>query len=185
MSGHLAERFGTAGNALAVGESEVRTYVWTALLLTALIAVCVPVVAVVSGLPTPVLVVVAGLCYLAVVFASGHALTGLASAAIVLTLFDISTTLVEGPGIATIDVMAADVVTVPLLFVLLYEFLDDRPSVGFNGRSIATFGLVGFVAWTFVAGLVANGGSTGAGVMYAIEQLRNLIVFAVAALIVH
>lgn len=185
VSGHLAERFGTADNALAVGESEVRTYVWTALLLTTLIAVCVPVVAAASGLPTPVLVVVAGLCYLAVVFASGHDLAGLASAAIVLTLFDISTTLVEGPGIALIDVMAADVVTVPLLFVLLYEFLDDRPSVGFNGRSIATFGLIAFVVWAFVAGLVANGGSSGAGVMYAIEQLRNLVVFAVAALIVH
>jgi hypothetical protein len=185
VSGHLAERFGTADNALAIGESEVRTYAWTALLLTALLVVCVPVIAAVSGLPVPVLVVAAGLCYLAIVFASRHALAGLASAAIVLSLFDIAATLVDGPGIAALDVVAADVVAVPLLFVLLYEYLDDRPSVGFNGRSIATFGLVGFVAWAFVAGLVANGGSSAAGIMYATEQLRNLVVFAVAALIVR
>jgi hypothetical protein len=185
VSGHLAERFGTTDNALAVGESEVRTYAWTALLLTALVTVCVPVVAAVSGLPVPALVVAAGLCYLAIVFASRHALAGLASAAIVLTLFDIAATLVDGPGIATVDVVAADVVAVPLLFVLLYELLDDRPSVGFNGRSITSFGLAGFVVWAFVAGLVANGGSSPAGVMYAIEQLRNLVVFVVAALIVR
>ena len=185
MSGHLAERFGTADNALTVGEDAVRTYAWTALLLTALLAVCVPVVATTSGLPTPLLVVVAGLCYLAVVFATGHGFAGLASATIVLTLFDIAVTVVDGPAIASLDVVAADVVAVPLLAVLLYEYLDDRPSVGLNGRSITAFGLLAFVVWAFVAGLVANGGSSGAGVMYAVEQLRNLVVFAVAALIVR
>jgi hypothetical protein len=185
VSGLLTERFGTTDNALTAHEDAVRRYVWTSLLLTALLAVCVPAVAAASGLSVPVLVVAAGLCYLAVVLVSGHVRAGLASAAVVLTLFDIAVTLVDGPGIAMVDLVAADIVAVPLLAVLLYETVDDGLSVGVNGRSLTAFGLVAFVCWAFVAALVANGVSSAAAVMYAIEQLRNLAVFAVAALVVR
>jgi hypothetical protein len=185
VNGLLANQFETADNALPVHEGEVRVYVWTALLLTGLLAVCVPAVAAASEFPTPALVVVAGLCYLAVVLVSGHVRAGLASAAVVLTLFDIAVTLIDGPGIATVDLVAADIVVVPLLFVLLYETVDDGLSVGFNGRSLAAAGLFAFVCWAFVAGVVANGGSSLAALTYAIEQLRNLVVFGVAASIVR
>ena len=185
MSGLLADQFGTTDNALPVRESAVRVSVWFALLLTALLAVCVPVVAAASGFPTPVLVVVAGLCYLAVVLVSGHVRTGLGSAVVVLSLFDIAVTLVDGPGIATVDVVAADLVAVPLLFVLLYESVRDGVSLRVNGRSLAAVSLLAFVCWAFAAGVVANGVSSAAAFMYAIEQLRNLVVFGVAALIVY
>jgi hypothetical protein len=181
----LAERFGTTDNALPVDGNAVGRYVWTALLLTALLAVCVPVIAAATGLPTPALVVGAGCCYLAVVLVSGHVRAGLVSAAVVLTLFDIAVTLVDGPGIATVDLVAADIITVPLLAVLLYETVNDGLSVRFNGRSLAAVSLFAFVGWAFVAALVANGVSLAAAVMYAIEQLRNLVVFAVAALVVR
>lgn len=185
MTALLAERFETTDNALPVHEDAVRRYVWTALLLTMLLAVCVPAVAAASGLPTPALVVAAGCCYLAVVLMSGHVRAGLASAAVVLTLFDIAVTLVDGPGIATVDLVAADLVVVPLLAVLLYETVDRGVSVRFNGRSLAAVGLFAFVCWAFAAGVVANGVSSAAALMYAIEQLRNLVTFAVAALVVR
>jgi hypothetical protein len=181
----LAERFETTDNALPVNESAVWRYVWTALLLTTLLAVCVPAVAAASDFPTPALVVVAGFCYLAIVLVSGHVRAGLGSAAVVLTLFDIAVTLVDGPGIATVDLVGADIVIVPLLAVLLYEAVDDGLSVRFNGRSLAAVGLFAFVCWAFVAALVANGVSSAAALMYAIEQLRNLLVFAVGALVVR
>lgn len=185
MTELLTGRFGTTDNALSVHESEVRVYAWTALLLTGLLAVCVPVAAAASGFPTPALVAVAGLCYFVVVLVSEHVRAGLASAAVVLTLFDIAVTLVDGPGIATVDLVAADLVVVPLLLVLLYETVSDGVSPRINGRSLAAVGLFAFVCWAFVAGAVTNGVSSAAAFMYAIEQLRNLVVFAVAALVVR
>ena len=185
MSQLTTERFEVVDNALSPGEREVGPYVWTALLLTGLLAVCVPVVATMSDVPTSMLVVVAGLCYLAVVLVAGQAFVGLTSAAFVLALFDIAVTLADGPGIATVDVVAVDVVAIPLLFVLLYEAFGDGFRIRFGGRAVAVFGFVAFVCWTIAAGVVANGGSQTAGVMFATEQVRYLVVFVVTALVVR
>jgi O-antigen ligase len=178
-------QFETDDNALMGGDSVVATYIWTSLLLTVLLVVCVPVVAAILDIPTAILVVVAALCYLAVVVATGRAFEGLTSAVFVLTLFDIAVTLVEGPGIATVDVVAVDVIAIPLLLVLLYEAFDDGFSVRFEARTIAVFGFIAFVFWTFAAGIVANGVSGAAALMFAIEQLRYLVVFVVTLLIVR
>ncbi|HET7322720.1 MAG TPA: O-antigen ligase domain-containing protein [Halococcus sp.] len=185
MSELSAGRLETSDNALLTGDSEVGAYLWTSVLLTGLLVLGVPVVATVTAIPTPILVVVAGLCYLAAVVATGNAFEGLTSAVFVLALFDIAVTLAEGPGIATADIVAVDVVAVPLLFVLLYDALDDGVSVRFNARSIAVFGFVAFVCWSFAAGIVGNGVSQAAGLMSGIEQLRYLVVFAVALLVVR
>jgi hypothetical protein len=178
-------RFETADNALAADDRAVSAYVWTALLLTGLLTVCVPAVAGMTQVPTAVLVVAAGLCYLAAVLATGTAFEGLTSAVVVLALFDIAVTVVEGPGIATVDVVAVDIIAVPLLFVLLYEAVADGVSVRFDGRAVAIFGFVAFVCWTFVAGVVANGTSQVAAITFAIEQLRYLVMFGVALLVVR
>jgi hypothetical protein len=179
------EQFKAVDNALSVKDSEVDAYIWTSLLLTGLLVVGVPVVAAVSEILTAVLVVIAILCYLAAVLATGTAFEGLTSAVFVLTLFDIAITLVDGPGIATVDVVAVDIVAVPLLFILLYEVLDDEFSVGFDVCTVSVFGFVAFVCWTFAAGVVANGVSQAAALMFAIEQLRYLVVFVVALLVVR
>jgi hypothetical protein len=127
----------------------------------------------------------AGLCYLAVVLAAKRVFEGITSAVFVLALFDITITLVEGPGIATIDIVAVDVVAVPLLFVLLYESLSDQVSFRFDWSAVAVVGFVAFVCWTFAAGVVANGVSAVAPMLFATEQLRYLVLFVVTALIVQ
>ncbi len=176
-------RFETTDDALST--DAVGAYIWTSVLLTGLLVLGVPAVATVVEIPTSILVVVAGLCYLAAVLVTERAFEGLASSVFVLTLFDIAVTLIEGPGIATVDIVAVDIVAVPLLFVLLSEALDDGVSVRVDARAITVFGFVAFVCWTFIAGVVTNGVSQAAALMFAIEQLRYLVVFIVTLLIVR
>ena len=73
----------------------------------------------------------------------------------VLGLFDIAVTLVDGPGIAHLDLVAVDVVAVPLLVVLSYEWFAERPPLRLTARGIAVVVFAGFVAWTVLAAVLA------------------------------
>ena len=185
VSGMISEPFEPFDGALFTDERDAGGYVWTSLLLTGLLVGGVPATATVSEVPTAILVVVAGLCYLAAVLLTGRAFEGLASAVFILGLFDIAITLVDGPGIATVDVVAVDVVAIPLLSILLYEALAGGMSPRLNGRTLAVVGFVGFVCWAFAASVFGSGPSRAAGMMFAIEQLRYLVLFVVAALVVR
>lgn len=177
-------RFEAFDDSLLTDEVALGAYVWTSALLTGLLVVGVPIVATVSDVPPSILVVVAGLCYLAAVLVAGRAFEGLTSAVFVLALFDITVTLVDGPGIASVDIVAVDVLAVPLLFVLAYELLTDGVSLRFDARLLAVFGAVAFVVWTFLAAVFGSGPSSVAAFMFGTEQLRYLLLFVVAALVV-
>lgn len=185
MSETTSGTFEFSERSLLSVESDVWTYTWTAVLLTGLLALVVPVTAAVSDLPVEVLVVLAGLCYLGVVLTAGVGFEGVTSAVFVLALFDITVTLVEGPGLATVYLSAVDVVAVPLLFVLLYGFVRERPRTRLDSRALAVFGFAAFVGWAFVAAYVGNGPSRPAAVMFAVEQLRYLLLFVVTLLIIR
>lgn len=177
-------RFGGVESALPTDGYGVGTYVWLSALLTGLLVLVVPIVTVVSGLPTPVVVLAAAICYLVVVVATGRGFEGLTSAVFVLSVFDIGVTLIEGPGIATVDLVAVDIVAVPLALFFGYRTIRDGLSPAFNARSVAVVCFAGFVCWMFAAGLVANGTSRAAGIMLSIEQLRYFVVFVVTAVAV-
>ncbi|WP_154018964.1 O-antigen ligase family protein [Halococcus agarilyticus] len=185
MSGITTWRFDTPEGAVLAGDSDAVTYAWTAALLTGLLAVVVPAVGLASDLPTPALVVAAGVLYVATVLAAGVAFEGFAASVFVLGLFDIAVVLVDGPGIATLDLVAVDVVAIPLFFVLVYDWLADRGPLRPTARVIAVVAFAGFVGWTFLAALFGSGPSGLAAGLYAIEQLRYFVVFAVAALVVR
>ena len=108
----------------------------TAMLMTSLFAVVVPTVGLASDAPTPILVGAAGVLYVATVLAAGVTFEGFASSVFVLGLFDIAVTLVDGPGIAHLDLVAVDVVAVPLLVVLSYEWFAERPPLRLTARGI-------------------------------------------------
>lgn len=177
------EQFDAVDDALSARSAESIPFVWTAVLLTGLLTIGVPAVARLLDLSTVVALAGAGLCYLVVVVASGRTFEGFASAVFVLGVFDIGMTLATGAGIATLDLVAVDLVAVPFVVYLVADAVDDGFVPGFNARSVAVACLGGFVCWTFAAGLVANGGFEAAGVMYAVEQLRYFVVFAVAVLV--
>ncbi|RJT02557.1 O-antigen ligase [Halococcus sp. IIIV-5B] len=177
------DRFDGVDNALSARPSASTPFVRTAALLTGLLAIGVPAVAAAFDLPTAAVVVGAGLCYLVAVVATGRAFEGFASAVVVLAVFDIGATLVTGPGIATLDLVAVDLVAIPLAVFLVADAVEDGASVGLNAGWLAAACLAGFVCWTVAAGAVANGGSETAGLMYGVEQLRYLVVFGVAALV--
>jgi len=177
--------FGTLDDTVLADDSNALTYAWTAMLLTSLFAVVVPTVGLASDAPTPILVGAAGVLYVATVLAAGVTFEGFASSVFVLGLFDIAVTLVDGPGIAHLDLVAVDVVAVPLLVVLSYEWFAERPPLRLTARGIAVVVFAGFVAWTVLAAVFGSGPSGLAAGLYAIEQLRYFVVFAVAALVVR
>jgi len=185
VSGTTTWRFDTHEDAVPAGDGDAVTYAWTAALLTGLLAVVVPVVGLASDAPTPALVVAAGVLYVATVLAAGVTFEGIATSVFVLGLFDIAVVLVDGPGIATLDLVAVDVVAIPLFFVLVYDWLADRGPLRPSARVIATVAFAGFVAWTFLATFFGSGPSELAAGLYAVEQLRYFVVFAVAALVVR
>jgi hypothetical protein len=185
VSGTTTWRFDTHEDAVPAGDGDAVTYAWTAALLTGLLAVVVPAVGLASDAPTPALVVAAGVLYVATVLAAGVTFEGIATSVFVLGLFDIAVVLVEGPGIATLDLVAVDVVAIPLFFGLVYDWLADRGPLRPSARALATVAFAGFVAWTFLATLFGSGPSELAAGLYAIEQLRYFVVFAVAALVVR
>lgn len=177
--------FGTLDDTVLVDDSDPLTYAWTAALLTALLTVVVPTVGLASDVSTPVLVGAAGVLYVATILAAGVTFEGIAASVFVLALFDIAVTLVEGPGIAQLDVVAVDVVAVPLLVVLAYEWLTDRLSLRPTARALAVIAFAGFVGWSFLTTVLGSGPSELAAGLFAIEQLRYFVVFAVAALVVR
>jgi hypothetical protein len=185
VSGITTWRFEALDDAVLAGDSDAVTYAWTAALLTGLLAVVVPGVGLASDAPTPALVVVAGVLYVATVLAAGVTFEGFAASVFVLGLFDIAVVLIDGPGIATLDLVAVDVVAIPLFFVLVYDWLTDRDPLRPGARALAVVVFAGFVGWTFLAAFFGSGPSELAAGLYAIEQLRYFVVFAVAALVVR
>ncbi|MGN8215511.1 O-antigen ligase family protein [Halococcus sp. PRR34] len=185
MSEITTERFGTLDDTVLADDSDALTYAWTAALLTSLLTVVIPVVGLASDVSTPVLVGAAAVLYVATVLAAGVAFEGVAASVFVLGLFDIAVTLIDGPGIATFDLVAVDVVAIPLGFVLVYDWFTERPQLRPTARGIAVAAFAGFVSWSFLTTFFGSGPSELAAGLFAVEQLRYFVVFVVAALIVR
>jgi O-antigen ligase len=159
-------------------------------LLVGLLVGVVPVFALTTDVPSLALVAAAGLVYLLVLFYTETGFEGLASATIVLSIFDIGVTLAQGPSYippVTADLTIVDFVAIPLLFVFLHygnmEF--SVRDIEFNGRTIAAVALAVFVVWTALAGIVANGESSTVPLLYTVEFFRYALLLALSALIVR
>ncbi|UPM43937.1 O-antigen ligase family protein [Halocatena salina] len=166
----------------------------TAFCLAGLLVVGVPVVALTTGVPVLLLVGISGLCYLFVLVGTDSVFEGLCSAIIVLTTFAANVPLYELPvgsgKTVVLNVMLVDMVLLPFLVLLGVWTLSGRlkwPSFSSLSRlqAVAVFSLAGFVLWSFLAGIVGNGPSRAAGLVFAVTQLRHLSLFIVAIIIVR
>jgi hypothetical protein len=161
-----------------------------ALFLTVLLVVAVPVVALTTGVPALLLVVLAGLLYAAALLATESVFEGLCAAMFVLVTFAANVPLIElpigGGGYANpqLEVMLVDVVAVPFAGLLSWWLYSGKISLSFGRERIAGYALVGFVGWSLLAALVANGPSRLAALFYVVVQLRSLLLFAIAAVVV-
>jgi len=173
------------------GTVDGRSVPLCALFLTTLLVGVVPIVALTTGLSILALVGVAGLLYATTLLVTERVFAGLCAAVFVLVTFAANVPLVElpvgGGGYTTpmLDVLLVDVVAVPFAGLLFWWLRSGRMSVSFGRERIAGYALAGFVGWSLLAALVANGPSRPAGLFYVVVQLRYLLVFSVAAVAVR
>jgi hypothetical protein len=155
------------------------------LVLTTLLTVVVPVVALTTGLSVLPLVGLAGVVYAGVALGRNSVFEGLGSALFVLVVFNANVPLVAGPGPARADLLFVDAALVPLVCLLAYRAYTTSPSLSFDARTLAVACLGGFVAWSFAAAVVANGQSRPAAFMFGVFQLRNLLLLLAGAFVVR
>lgn len=161
-----------------------------ALFLTALLVAVVPVVALTTGVPALLLVILAGLLYAAVLLATENVFQGLCAAVFVLVTFAANVPLIQlpiGGGGYTdpqLEILLVDIVAIPFAGLLLWWLYSGKISISFGRERIAGYALAGFVGWSLLAALVANGPSRLAALFYVVVQFRYLLLFAIAAVVV-
>jgi hypothetical protein len=166
----------------------------SAVVLTALLIVGVPLLALVGGVPVLAAVAVAGLAYGAFLLATRTPIEGAFAAVFVLLTFaaDLPLPVLGVPrggnaGVLHPEFMLVDVVALPLAGLFAYWWwtghTPSRPLFDTRGARVAAVALAGLVVWSFLSALVGNGPSRLAAAYWALFQARYLLVFVVAAVI--
>lgn len=171
-------------------QTDLSSFVWTAALLVGMLVGVVPAFALTTGVPSLALVIMAGIVYLLVLLYTKTGFEGLASAVVVLSVFDIGVTLAQGPSIippTSLNLAIVDVAAIPLLFVFLHDDHTKLPlrRAEFDGRTVAAVALFVFVVWTFFAALVSNGESSIVPLIDVVQYFRYGLLLALSALIVR
>lgn len=159
----------------------------SAVSLTTLLVVVVPVVTLTTGLPLLAVVAVAGVVYAAGLVLTDNVIDGLWSGVLVLCTFqaDLPIAGVERGGrlgAYAIEIMLADVAAIPLA-VLLVLWGSSRFTLEGRSERIAGYALVGLVVWSAIAAVMGDGPSTVMGLFFSVAQLRHLLLFGVAVAI--
>jgi hypothetical protein len=168
-----------------------RNVLLSTLLLTVLLVAAVPIVAISTGIPTLALVAVAGLLYAIVLVATDTIFEGLCGAVFVVVTFAADVPLIRPPiagGEYTtlqLNLLLVDIVAIPLAGLICWWLYSGKISLSFGRERIAGYALAGFVGWSFLAALVANGPSRLTALFYVVLQLRYLILFGIGAVIVR
>ncbi len=155
----------------------------SAILLTSLLVLFVPIVATVTPVPTLVLVSIAGGIYALYIYGFDQVSAGLGSALFVLMTFNANIPLVTLTEKVHLSLYIADLVLVPLLAALLFEHIVSGSRLLRINRAILGLAAI-FVGWTVLAGLFGAGSSAIAGLMFSVEQFRYLLIFLVTILYV-
>lgn len=158
------------------------------LFLTMLLVVAVPVVAVSTGVPTLVLVAVAGLLYGIVLVVTDTVFEGLCGAVFVLCTFSGNLPIFERmteAGATQLSLMLVDFVAIPLAVLFLCWNRGFSIPTGRRLETVVGYALAGVVVWSVLAAIVSNGPSRFGALTYVVMQARYLLLFAVVVGIVR
>ncbi|RRJ28339.1 O-antigen ligase family protein [Halocatena pleomorpha] len=170
------------------GTASKRGVLLSALSLTALLVVVVPVVTLTTGFPLLAVVAIAGVVYASGIVLTDNLLEGMCSGIIVLCTFQAEIPIAgisRGGrlGAYTVEIMLADVAAVPLVVLLaMWSSTRFRLPTDRHGR-IAVYALAGLVVWSVIAAVVGDGPSTMMGLFFSVAQLRHLLLFGTAMVI--
>lgn len=166
-----------------------RNVLLSTLLLTVLLIVAVPIVAVSTGLPTLVLVAVAGVLYVAVLLFTDTIFAGICGAVFVLCTISANfPTFVQSTAVnipVQLDLLLVDFVAVPLAILFLYWNGGISLPTGRHLDSVVGYALVGVVVWSVLSAIVSNGPLQFGAFVFVTTQLRYLLLFGVAIGIVR
>lgn len=157
----------------------------SALSLTALLVVGVPVVTLSTGLPLLAVVAFAGVVYGVGLVLTDNLLEGLCSAVFVLCTFQADLPIVGVErggqlGAYKLEIMLIDVVAVPLAILLVLWASSHLTLPRGRSERIAGYALAGLVVWSAIAAVVGDGPSTVMGLFFSVAQIRHLLLFGVA-----
>lgn len=172
-------------------------YALSELLVVGLVVV-VPFASLVGDVPLLLSIPLVGGAYGCYAAWTGRIFESLVSGVFVLAIFNANVPVVATEGIASLGVLLVDPLAVGLLAILLYDhdytpgdvrgsLSDvDRTTVRANWWVICSVGGFGmFVLWTFLSGIVGNGPSRLAALLYAVQETRHLLLLVVAVLTVR
>ncbi|WP_323191234.1 O-antigen ligase family protein [Halostella sp. PRR32] len=125
-----------------------------------------------------------GVVYTVVVFRYGVLIEGLLSAFFVLLTFNADVPLVHGPGIAELSVYLLDFGSLGVFLLGILWYQQQRPTFSVAFRVVLA-SLGAFVLWSVLAALFGSGTSLTAGLMFSAAQLRYLLVFSAAGMVVY
>jgi hypothetical protein len=165
-----------------------RNVLLSTLLLTVLLVAAVPIVAVLTGIPTLALVVVAGMLYAVVLVATDAIFEGMCGAIFVLCTVSANIPILEQPtpvNMLQLNVILVDLVAVPL--ALLFLYWSDGISIPTDRHldTVVGYALVGVVMWSALSAIVSNGPSRFGAIVFLTTQLRYLLLFGIAIGIVR
>lgn len=157
----------------------------TALVLTSLLVLCVPAVALAADITLIVLVPIAGLVYLVYLLGSDQLVVGVGSALFVLLTFNANVPLVRIPGVEHASVYIFDLLLVPIATVCVWWHRRSSIRIPTLGRA-AIGALALFAVWSGLAALVGGGPSHVVGLLFTLEQVRFAVVlFVTTVYVVH
>ena len=165
-----------------------RTMLRLVLILTGLLVVAVPLVAVMSPIPLLALVAVAALVYAAILVATNTVFEGLCGAVFVLCTFSGNLPLLErasAAGPIQLNLLLVDFVVIPLVGLFVYWNRGFSLPTIHHLDTMVGYALGGVVVWSLLAALVGNGQSRFAAIVFVIKQARYLLVFAVVVGVVR
>ena len=155
----------------------------TALVLTSLLVLAVPVVGLATGIPLLLLVVLAGIAYLGYLVTSDQLVVGVGTAFFVLLTFNANVPLVRIPDVEHASVFLLDPVLLVGAIIGIYWYWQSSRRIPVLGR-VAIGALFLFAGWSVVAAFFGNGPSQLVALLFSLEQLRFALVLTVATLYV-
>jgi len=154
-------------------------------ILVASLVLVVPMLVLWMDVPLLVILPAVGIGYFTYCYWTERVLTGLISAFFVLAVFGADIPLFDGPDKADLSLYIIDLLAVVLLAVILNQSDLTIWQISYSKFSLAAvLGLATCVVWAFVAAAVGNGPSQIAATIFAVQQMRYLVMFLTGSFVV-
>ena len=155
----------------------------TAIVLTTLLVLFVPLIALTVGVPLLLLVPLAGLTYFVYIVWTDQIAVGFGSAFFILLTFNANVPILSAQEFEYLNIYLFDLVLIPVALLGIYWYRNSSEKVPILGI-ISTIALALFALWSILSGIIGNGPSQLAALIFGLEQMKLSLVLLTAILYV-